>query len=56
MLLLRIASACAIAYGAQEFFKDPDNFNRFAEGLGEIYQEGQDWGMHKFMGTVDPNQ
>ena len=25
MLILRVASMCAIAYGAQEFFKDPEN-------------------------------
>lgn len=56
MLLLRIASACAIFYGAQEFFKDPENLESMMSGGGELWDEMYDWGQGKFMGTVDPNQ
>ena len=56
MLLVRIASAYAIFYGAQEFMKDPENLDDMVRGGGEIWDEMYDWGHHKFMGTVDPNQ
>ena len=56
MFLLRIASCCAIFYGAQEFFKDPENLESMMGGGGELWDEMYDWGQNKFMGTVDPNQ
>lgn len=56
MLLVRIASAAAVFYGAQEFMKDPENLDGVLRGSGEIWDEMYDWGQNKFMGTVDPNQ
>ena len=56
MLILRICSAVAIFYGAQEFMKDPENLESMTQGGGELWDEMYDWGHHKFMGTVDPNQ
>lgn len=56
MLLVRIASAAAVFYGAQEFMKDPENLDQVLKGSGEIWDEMYDWGQNKFMGTVDPNQ
>ena len=56
MLILRVASACAIAYGAQEFLKDPENLDMMMTGGGELVDELYGWGQNKFMGTVDPNQ
>lgn len=55
MLLVRIASAFAVYYGAQEFMKDPENLESVLKGSGEIWDEMYDWGQNKFMGTVDPN-
>ena len=56
MLVLRIISAIAIAYGVQEFMADPENLESVKSGGQEIWDEMYDWGHHKFMGTVDPNQ
>ena len=56
MLLVRVASAAAIFYGAQEFLKEPENLNTILTGSGEIWDEMYGWGQNKFMGTVDPNQ
>ncbi len=56
MLFVRVASAVALFYGAQEFMKDPENLDEMLRGGGEIWDEMYDWGHHKFMGTVDPNQ
>ena len=39
MLLVRIASAIAIFYGAQEFMKDPENLESIIGGSSEIYEE-----------------
>ena len=36
--------------------KDPENLDEMLRGGGEIWDEMYDWGHHKFMGTVDPNQ
>ena len=56
MLLVRVASAAAVLYGAQEFMKDPGNLEQMMAGGGELWDEMYDWGQNKFMGTVDPNQ
>ena len=56
MLVLRIISAIAISYGVQEFMADPENLDNVMSGGQEIWDEMYDWGHHKFMGTVDPNQ
>ena len=56
MLLVRVVSAIAIAYGAQEFMSDPENLDQVVAGGQELWDEMYDWGHHKFMGTVDPNQ
>ena len=56
MLIVRVASAAAIYYGAIEFMKDPENLEEMVKGGGELWDEMYDWGHHKFMGTVDPNQ
>eukprot|EP00806_Schmidingerella_arcuata_P002167 Macronucleus_296.p1 GENE.Macronucleus_296~~Macronucleus_296.p1 ORF type:complete len:381 (+),score=132.62 Macronucleus_296:1-1143(+) len=56
MLIVRIVSAIAISYGVQEFLKDPENLDSLTSGGQEIWDEMYDWGHHKFMGTVDPNQ
>ena len=56
MLVVRIVSACAIAYGVQEFMTDPENLEQLVSGGSELWDEMHDWGQHKFMGTVDPNQ
>ena len=55
MLVLRIISAIAVAYGVQEFLADPENLDMVNKGGQEIWDEMYDWGHHKFMGTVDPN-
>ena len=51
--ILRIASAAAIAYGVQEFFKDPDTLNDLLAGADEIHGEMYEWGHNKFMGVAD---
>ena len=51
MLILRIASVCAIFYGATEFLKDPENLENLMSGLGEIQDDVYDWGKNKFMGV-----
>ena len=51
MLILRIASVCAIFYGATEFLKDPENLESLMSGLGEIQDDVYDWGKNKFMGV-----
>jgi len=56
MLVVRIVSACAIAYGVQEFLQDPENIESVMSGSTELWDEMYTWGHHKFMGTVDPNQ
>lgn len=56
MLLVRVASAAACFYLGQEFMKDPENLDQVLRGSTEIWDEMYDWGQHKFMGTVDPNQ
>ena len=56
MLVVRIVSAIAIYYGCQEFMLDPENIESVVSGSTEIWDEMYDWGHHKFMGTVDPNQ
>ena len=56
MLLVRVASAAAVLYGAQEFLRDPANLESMMAGGGELWDEMYDWGQNKFMGTVDPNQ
>ena len=56
MLIVRIVSAIAIVYGAQEFMADPENLESMMGGGQELWDEMYDWGHHKFMGTVDPNQ
>jgi len=56
MLVVRIVSACAIAYGVQEFMTDPENLENLVSGGSELWDEMHDWGHHKFMGTVGPNQ
>lgn len=56
MLIVRVVSAIAIAYGAQEFMADPQNLDQVMGGGQELWDEMYDWGHHKFMGTVDPNQ
>ena len=56
MLIVRVVSAIAIAYGVQEFMADPENLEQVMGGGQEIWDEMYDWGHHKFMGTVDPNQ
>ena len=53
MLILRIASAIAIAYGVQEFLKDPTNLEQLLEGGDELFTELHDWGHNKFMGIAD---
>ena len=56
MLIVRVVSAIAIVYGAQEFMADPENLESMMGGGQELWDEMYDWGHHKFMGTVDPNQ
>ena len=53
MIILRLGSAAAIFYGAQEFLKDPANLEDFLSGGGEILDEVYDWGHNKFMGIAD---
>merc|ERR1719264_2213470 len=56
MLVLRIISAIAIVYGVKEFLSDQSNIDQVVHGGEELWSEMYDWGHHKFMGTVDPNQ
>ena len=53
MLVLRIFSALAIAYGANEFFSDPSNVEDLLTGSDEMWHEMYDWGHNKFMGIAD---
>ena len=53
MLLLRLASAFAIYYGATEFLKEPQNLENFLSGGGEIINEVFEWGQNKFLGVPD---
>ena len=55
MLILRIASASAIFYGASEFMKDPANLEEMVEGFSEINSEVYDWAQNKFMGVASNN-
>ena len=56
MWVLRVASAIAIFYGANEFLKEPENLENLVSGSGELWNEMYDWGQNKFMGTVDESQ
>lgn len=53
MLILRIASAAAIYYGATEFLKEPSNLedilNVYTEVSGDVFE----WGQNKFLGIPD---
>ena len=53
MLILRIASAAAIYYGATEFLKEPSNLedilNVYTEVSGDVFE----WGQNKFLGITD---
>ena len=53
MLLLRLASAFAIYYGATEFLKEPQNLESLLSGGGEIISEVFEWGQNKFLGVPD---
>ena len=53
MLLLRLASAFAIYYGATEFLKEPQNLESLLSGGGEIINEVFEWGQNKFLGVPD---
>ena len=53
MLLLRLASAFAIYYGATEFLKEPQNLDSLLSGSGEIFNEVFEWGQNKFLGVAD---
>lgn len=53
MIILRVASAAALFYGAQEFLKDPTNLESLLSGSEEIIGDMYDWGQNKFMGVAD---
>lgn len=53
ILLLRVASAAAIFYGAKTFLEDPTNIEDLLSGGDEIMSEMYDWGHNKFMGIAD---
>ena len=50
ILILRLASAAAIYYGANEFFRDPTNLEELLKGGEELNSEMYDWAHNKFMG------
>ena len=52
-ILIRVVSAAAIWYGANEFFKDPENLSELLTGGDELIGEMYDWGHNKFMGIQD---
>ena len=53
MFIVRVGSAAAIAYGAQEFMRDPANLEELLKGSDEIMSEVYEWGHNKFMGIAD---
>ena len=53
MLIVRVASALAIFYGATEFLSDPENLTELITGKDELIGEMYDWGHNKFMGITD---
>ena len=53
MLVLRVASAFAIFYGASEFLKEPDNLENLLSGSTEVWDDLYEWGQNKFMGVPD---
>lgn len=53
MLLLRLASAFAIYYGATEFLREPQNLDSLLSGSGDLINEVFEWGQNKFLGVAD---
>ena len=51
MLVLRIASAAAIFYAANEFLKEPQNLDDLLNGSSEAWNEVFEWGQNKFLGV-----
>lgn len=53
MIILRIASASAIVYGAAEFMKEPKNIEDLLSGSADVWNDVFEWGQNKFMGVAD---
>ena len=53
MVIVRVASACAIIYCANEFLSEPENLNNLVDGGNEIFNEVFEWGQNKFLGIPD---
>lgn len=53
MIILRVASAAALVYGATEFLKDPKNIEDVLSGSADVWNDLYEWSQNKMMGVAD---
>ena len=53
MLVLRVASAAAVYYGATEFLKDPQQLEDILATYSDVSGDVFEWGQNKFLGIPD---
>ncbi len=44
MVIMRLLSAAALVYGAQEFLREPRNLDDLLDGSTEVWNELFEWG------------
>jgi hypothetical protein len=50
MWMIRLVSMIAIANGAAEFIREPQNVDDFLNGSSEAWNDVFEWGQNKFLG------
>ena len=56
MLVLRLASAAAIVYGAREFMHSETSMDDVYSTFSDVSNDVFEWGQNKFLGISDPSQ
>lgn len=56
MIIVRIASAAAIAYGANEWLKSDKSMDDVVNVFGDLSNDVFEWGQNKFLGIPDNTQ